>query len=260
MWADEEPEIWRKHSISEATPLTSRCSATVKLFFQVKETPPRQILAEPHICSRIASHQSCFTIQRNTTKMFICTRWNLDLDWDCCERSVVQGGVIHTTRGFFSRRSSFNLCLSRPLWWDRSHSSDCTARQVHQATSLLHSANCQKYSRPQQSRLGHDESPSSKDRPLHHQDSQLTKWGILINLSQFPLDFESVMSVVWSRQQEVQRTFGTTVSIAVLVSQVRSEGALCECHEVKANFDATLSQSCVLCIQDSWCDQFCHRT
>ena len=49
----------------------------------------------------------------------------------------------------------------------------------------------------------------------------------------------------------VLRTFGTTVSIAGLVSPVRSEGALCECHELKANFDADLSQSCVLCIQDS---------
>ena len=60
--------------------------------------------------------------------------------------------------------------------------------------------------------------------------------------------FESVMSVVWSRQREVQRTFGT---IAGLVSQVRSEGALCECHELKVNFGANLSQSCVLCTQDS---------
>ena len=50
---------------------------------------------------------------------------------------------------------------------------------------------------------------------------------------------------------EVQRTFGTTVSIAGLVSQVRSEGARCECHELKAHFDANLSQSCVLCVQDS---------
>ena len=47
--------------------------------------------------------------------------------------------------------------------------------------------------------------------------------------------FESMMSVVWSRQRKVQRTFGTTVSIA----GVRSEGALCECHELKANFDAS---------------------
>ena len=38
------------------------------------------------------------------------------------------------------------------------------------------------------------------------------------------------MSVVWSRQRVVQRTFRTTVSIAGLVLQVRSEGALCECH------------------------------
>ena len=36
---------------------------------------------------------------------------NLDLDWDCCEHCVVQGGLIHTTRGFFSRRSSFNLSV-----------------------------------------------------------------------------------------------------------------------------------------------------
>ena len=62
--------------------------------------------------------------------------------------------------------------------------------------------------------------------------------------------FESVMSVVWSRQLVVQRTFGTTVSIVDSASPVRSEGALCECHELKANFDASLSQSCVLCIQD----------
>ena len=53
-----------------------------------------------------------------------------------------------------------------------------------------------------------------------------------------------VMSVVWSRQQAGQRTFGTTVSIAGLVSQVRSEGALCECHELRAIFDANLFQSC----------------
>ena len=63
--------------------------------------------------------------------------------------------------------------------------------------------------------------------------------------------FESVVSVVWFRQRMVQRTFGTTVSIARLVSLVSSEEALCESHEHKANFDANLSQSCVLCIQDS---------
>ena len=62
---------------------------------------------------------------------------------------------------------------------------------------------------------------------------------------------ESVMSVVWSRQRAVQRAFGTTVSVAGSVLQVRSEGALYDCHELKANFDANLSQSCVLCIQDS---------
>ena len=52
------------------------------------------------------------------------------------------------------------------------------------------------------------------------------------------------MSVVWSRQRVVQRTFGTIVSIAGLALQVKSEGALCECHELKANFDANLSESC----------------
>ena len=45
---------------------------------------------------------------------------------------------------------------------------------------------------------------------------------------------------MWSRQQEVQRTFGKTVSIADFVSQVSSEEAMRECHEQSANFDANL--------------------
>ena len=58
----------------------------------------------------------------------------------------------HTTLGFFSRRSSFNVSV--PAFVVRSKPFQ---------------------SRPQQNRLDHDESPSSKDRPLHHQDSQPTK-------------------------------------------------------------------------------------
>ena len=48
------------------------------------------------------------------------------------------------------------------------------------------------------------------------------------------------MSVVWSRQQVMQRTFGTTVSIADSVSQVSNEEAMCERHEQKATSDANL--------------------
>ena len=55
------------------------------------------------------------------------------------------------------------------------------------------------------------------------------------------------MSVVWSRQQVVQRTFGTSASIADSVSLVSNEEAMRECHEQRANFDANLSHSCVLC-------------
>ena len=124
--------------------------------------------------------------------MFICIRWNLDLDSNCCVRCVVQGRVIHTTRGFFSRRSSFNLSV--PAFDRRSHSSDCIARHVHQATSLLHSTSCQKYNRHQQNRLDHNGSFASKDRSLHHQDSQLTKWGIWRNVSQSLLDVLSELT------------------------------------------------------------------
>ena len=63
--------------------------------------------------------------------------------------------------------------------------------------------------------------------------------------------FEFVMFVVWSRQQVVQRTFGTTVSIAESVSQVSNEETVCECYEQRANPGTNLSHSCVLCIQDS---------
>ena len=59
------------------------------------------------------------------------------------------------------------------------------------------------------------------------------------------------MSVVWSGQQVVLRTFGTTVSNADSVSQVSNEEAMCECHEQRANFDANLSPSCVLSLKDS---------
>ena len=70
--------------------------------------------------------------------------------------------------------------------------------------------------------IDQNESPASKDRSQHHQDSQLKKGGISKIISQSLLNdlrrltihsaplFESVMSVVWSRQQVVQRTFGTT--------------------------------------------------
>ena len=85
-----------------------------------------------------------------------------------------------------------------------------------QATSLLHSANCQKYSRPQQNRLEQNESPSTKDRPLHHKDSQHVLSQPTVHRA---LLFESVMSVVWSHQRVAQRTFGTTVSIAGLTSE-----------------------------------------
>ena len=54
------------------------------------------------------------------------------------------------------------------------------------------------------------------------------------------------MSVVWSRQYVLQRTFGTTVSIADSVSKVSNEEAIFECHEQRANSDAILSHSCVL--------------
>ena len=43
------------------------------------------------------------------------------------------------------------------------------------------------------------------------------------------------MSIVWSRQQVVQRTFGTTVSTADPESQVNNEEAPYERHEQRAN-------------------------
>ena len=51
------------------------------------------------------------------------------------------------------------------------------------------------------------------------------------------------MACVWSRQQVVQRTFGTTVT-------VKNEESTCECNEwnkQRAHFDTHLSHSYVSC-------------
>ena len=147
-------------------------------------------------------------------------------------RCVVQGGDTHTTRGLFSRRSSFNLSV--PAFVVRLNPFQllyCTARPPCNVTAPL----SQEYSRLQQNRLDHNESPASKDR------SQQTIQ--LVHLSEF------VMSVVWSRQQVVQRTFGPTVSIADSVSQVTNEEATCEFHEQRAGSGTNLSHSCVVCTQ-----------
>ena len=59
--------------------------------------------------------------------------------------------------------------------------------------------------------------------------------------------FESVMSVVWSRQRAAQRTFGTTVSIAGLVSLVRSEGSTVRMSRTEGKFRCkSFSVTCFL--------------
>ena len=46
----------------------------------------------------------------------------------------------------------------------------------------------------------------------------------------------------------MQRTCGTTVSLADSVSQVSNEEAMCECHVQRANCDANLSAfTCFVC-------------
>ena len=226
-------------------------------------TPPRQRLVDPHICSRIVSHQSCSASQRNTFTIFTCIRQNFDLDWHRCARCGTGRCQPHNSLSF-SKRSRYNF-LDSILWWCPFHSSYCIAQHVHHARSMRHSADCQTCNRCQHHRPDLNESLVSTRRSQHHRDSQLTKWWIWTHHSQshmndpnFPtlllgrlVDF--VKSGVWSRQK-VKRMFGTTISVVDSAWQVNNEEAMCECHEEKASFGI---RSSVSCTPDSRRDQFC---
>ena len=68
-------------------------------------TPPRQRLVDPHICSRIVSHQSCSASQRNTFTIFTCIRQNFDLDWHRCARCGTGRCQPHNSLSFLKKIS-----------------------------------------------------------------------------------------------------------------------------------------------------------
>ena len=261
----EVPGFWREISVSESIPLTSRCSSTMKLFFQLWEQTHRHDKdSSTPISAPELSRTSLAQQARETRSQYSHVYDRILILIDIGVRGVVQGGVSHTTRCLFSKRSRYNF-LDSILWWCPFHSSYCIAQHVHHARSMRHSADCQTCNRCQHHRPDLNESLVSTRRSQHHRDSQLTKWWIWTHHSQshmndpnFPtlllgrlVDF--VKSGVWSRQK-VKRMFGTTISVVDSAWQVNNEEAMCECHEEKASFGI---RSSVSCTPDSRRDQFC---